>query len=137
MGKKTKIFDGKIDGKPVKVIIKNKGYRNEWFAKPKNFDVDTPHFLKNVGGTLEVHQDSADGNSYRVLAVNDIYSGSISSGSTFASNKDMDMVVLPMNKSADGFAIDTRYSGSLIEVLNEEEWILMGLGNFGPWLPKK
>jgi hypothetical protein len=130
-------FNGKIDGKPVKVIVKDKGYKMMWFAKPKGFDVDTPHFEQKVGGTLEVHMDSADGNSFRVMNVNAIYSGSFYAGSTFASNKGMDIVVLPMNPTANGFAIDTRGSGSYIQIPTDNEWCLMAFGTFSPWKQKK
>ena len=67
-------FDGKINGKPVKVIVIDKGWKTMYFAKPKNLDVETPHFEQKVNGTLEVHVDSADDKSYRVMSVNAIYS---------------------------------------------------------------
>ena len=78
------------------------------FAKPKNFDVNTPHFEQKVDGTLEVHEDSACGKSFRVMSVKAIYSSSFYSGSTFAANEGIDMAVLHMNPTAKGFAIDTR-----------------------------
>jgi hypothetical protein len=130
-------FNGKIDGKPVKVIVKDKGYKMMWFAKPKDFDVDTPHFEQEVGGTLEVHMDSADGKSFRIMDVNAIYSGSFYAGSTFASNQGMDMVVLPMNPTANGFAINTSESGSSIQIPTDNEWCLMALGTLSPWIRKK
>ena len=132
----TQKFNGEIDGRLVKVIVKDKGYKKMWFAKPKNFDIETPHFEQQVDGTLEVHQDSADGKSFRVMKVDNIQSGSFSSGSTFASNEGLDLVVLPMNKTADGFAIDTSQSGSSITIPSENEWYLMGFGSFGPWQQK-
>lgn len=130
-------FDGKIDGKPVKVIVVDKGYRKMWFAKPKEFDVDTPHFEQDVNGTLEVHLDSANGESFRVMSVNTIYSGSVNSGSTFAENKGMDMAVLPMNPTANGFAINTSENGSSVRIPDGSEWCLMAFGSFGPWQAKE
>ena len=129
-------FDGEIDGKPVKVIVVDKRYKKMWFAKPKEFDVDTPHFEQNVNGTLEVHLDSANGESFRVMSVNAIYSGSVNSGSTFAENKGMDMAVLPMNPTANGFAINTSGSGSFVRIPYGSEWCLMAFGSFGPWQAK-
>ena len=133
---KTK-FNGKIDGKPVKVIVVNRDYKRMWFAKPKNFNVDTPHFEQKVNGTLEAHQDSADGKSFRVMNINALYSGSFNSGSTFAANKGMDMMVLPMTETANGFAINTSLAGSEVRIPSGEEWCLMTFGTFTPWAPKK
>jgi len=132
---KTK-FDGEINGKPVKVIVVDKGWKMMYFAKPKNFDVDTPHFEQAVNSTLEVHMDSADNQSFRVMNVNKIYSGSFYSGSTFAVNNGMDIAVLPMNPTANGFAINTSLSGSYIKIPSGKQWCLMALGSFGPWQPK-
>jgi len=97
-----KKFNGEISGRPVKVIVEDKGWTVHYFAKPKKFDVNTPHFEVRVGGKLIVHQDSADGNSFRTMAVNEIYSGSLYAGSTFAQNKGMDIAVLPMEPVANG-----------------------------------
>ena len=130
-------FDGKIDGKAVKVIVKDKGYKIMWFAKPKVFDTDTPHFEQKIGGTLELHIDSADGTSFRVMKINDIYSGSFYSGSTFAHNKEMDMAVLPMTSAATGFAIDVTTSGSNVNIPDGTVWCLMAFGTLGSWQPKK
>lgn len=130
-------FNGTINGKRVKVIVIDKGHKKMWFAKSKDFDVNTPHFERNIGGTLEVHLDSADGNSFRAMSVNDIYSGSIYSGTTLASNEGMDMVVLPMSKEADGFAIDTSKYGTLINYKDESKnWCLMAFGSFSSWQKK-
>lgn len=130
-------FDGKINGKPVKVIVKDKGYKKMWFAKPKNFDINTPHFEQEINGTLEVHFDSPDGQSFSVMTANAVYSGSFYSGSTFAKNQGMDMAVLPMNPTANGFAIDTTLSGSYIKLSSDKEWCLMAFGTRGPWQPKQ
>ena len=124
-------FDGKINGKPVKVIVVDKGWKKMYFAKPKKFDVNTPHFEQAVNGTLEVHLDSAGGQSFRVMNVNAIYSRS-----TYAENEGMDMAVLPMNQTANGFAINTSLSGSYVSIPSGSQWCLMALGTFGPWQPK-
>ena len=133
----AKKFNGKIDGKPVKVIVVDKGYAKMWFAKPKEFSVNTPHFEQTVSGTLEVHIDSADGKSFSVMKVDSIYSGSFYSGSTFAENMGMDIALLPMSQEANGFAIDVRESGSYLELSSGSVWCLMALGSFGPWQRKK
>lgn len=134
----TKKFNGKLDGKSVKVIVIDKGYRKQWFAKPKESDIETPHFVQRVDETLEVHQDSADGKSFRVMNVDSVVSGSFQSGNTFAANSGMDMLVLPMNEGANGFAIDTSQNGALITYpTDEKEWCLIGVGTFGTWQPKK
>jgi hypothetical protein len=132
-----KKFNGKINNKPVKVIVKNKGYKKEWFAKPKDFNINTPHFEQKISGTLEVHEDSADGKSFRVMTVNNVYSGSFYSGSTFVANKGMDIAVLPMIETANGFAINTSSSGCLVMIPSGNEWCLMAFGIYGPWQPKK
>jgi hypothetical protein len=132
----TEKFDGKIDGKQVKVIVKDKGFTKMYFAKPKNFDTETPHFEVKVDGALSVHIDSPDGKSFRVMGTNSIYGGSFYSGSTFASNKGMDIAVLPMNPTANGFVINTSENGSYIKLQSEKEWCLMAFGTFGPWQPK-
>jgi hypothetical protein len=129
-------FNGEIDGKPVKVIVRENGYKREWFAKPKDFDIATPHFEQKVNGTLEVHLDSPDGQSFRVMTVNAIYSGSFYSGSTFANSNGMDMAVLPMNPTANGFAINTSESGSSVKIPRGNEWCLMAFGSFSPWQAK-
>lgn len=99
-------------------------------------DVNTPHFEQEVNGTLAVHIDSSDGNSFSVMNVRSIYSGSFYSGSTFAENKGLDIALLPMAKEADGFAIDVQKRGSYMEVPSGSVWCLMALGSFGPWQRK-
>ena len=129
-------FNGEIGGKPVKTIVKDKGYKMQWFAKPKDFGINTPHFEQKIDGTLEAHQDSADGKSFRVLSINAIYSGSFYSGTTFAANMGMDMLALPMKESANGFAINTSLAGCEVVIPSSEEWCLMAYGTFGPWTAK-
>jgi hypothetical protein len=129
-------FNGKIDGKPVKVIVRDKGWKIMYFAKPIAYDVDTPHFEQKVNGTLELHEDSADGKSFRVMSVDSIHSGSFYSGSTFAQNKGMDIAVLPMTPQATGFAINTSESGSYVSIPSGSVWCLMAMGSYGPWQAK-
>jgi hypothetical protein len=38
--------------------------------------VNTPHFEVSVQGDMTLHEDSADGNSFRVMDMASIYSGS-------------------------------------------------------------
>lgn len=79
---------------------------------------------------------SANGNSFRVMSVNYIHSGSFQTGSTFASNLGMDMAILPMTEEADGFAINTSHSGSSISIPSGSVWCIIGVGIFGEWQPK-
>ena len=83
-----------------------------------------------------MHEDSGDGKSFRVMSVDNILSGSFQSGSTFASSHGKDMVILPMSQEANGFAINTSYSGSSISLPSGSLWCLMGVGSFGTWQPK-
>ena len=80
--------------------------------------------------------DSADGKFIRVMKIDSIYSGSFNSGSSFAENKGMDMAMLPMNPTANGYAIDTSLSGSYISFSSGNNWCLMAFGMFEPWKPK-
>jgi hypothetical protein len=131
----TKKCDGTMDGKPVKLIIIDKGWKQDFFAKPKDKDLDTPHVI-SVNGTLEVHQDSADGKSFRAMDVSQVGSGSLRIGSTFASNNGMALVILPMHTTANGFAINTNYAGNQITLPNDGEWCIMAFGKFGDWRDK-
>jgi hypothetical protein len=131
----TKKCNGTIDDKPVKLIIRDKGWKQEYFAKPKDKDLDTPHIVA-VNGTLDVHLDSADGNSFRPMYVDQVGSGSLRVGSTFAANRGMYMVILPMYPTADQFAINTNYSGGLITLKNPDEWCIMAFGTLGTWQRK-
>lgn len=84
-----------------------------FFAIPKDKDLNSPHVI-SVNGTLQVHQDSADGDSFRAIDVSQIGSGSLKIGSTFASNNGVDLVILPIYPTANGFAINTTYVGNQI-----------------------
>ena len=53
-----------------------------------------------------------------------------------ASNQGMDMVILPTSEEANGFAINTSYSGSSISLTSGTVWWLIAVGNFGPWQSK-
>jgi hypothetical protein len=132
-----KRFDGKIDGKDVKVIVRTRETKTIFFAKPKEFDVNTPHFEVSVEGDMTLHEDSADGNSFRVMDVASIYSGSLRIGNTFAMNKGMDMAVLPMNETANGFAINVTDAGANVQIPFGDEWCLMAYGKWGDWQLKR
>lgn len=56
----TERCNATINGKPVKVILVDKGWKKMYFAKPKNYDVNTPHFEQRTSGSIEVHEDSSD-----------------------------------------------------------------------------
>jgi hypothetical protein len=125
-------IDATIDGARIKVILKpNKG---QWFAKPKDQDISTPHFYDDGQG-LEVHQDSPDGTCYRVMYAESICSGSYPSGKSWVSNKGMDLAVLPMQEQADGFSISTTPSGSSLW-LPADSYCLMAVGRWSEWMLK-
>jgi hypothetical protein len=129
-------IDGKIDSKPVKVIVRTKELGTIYMAKPKNFDINTPHFEISVDGKMEVHEDSPNGSRFRVMNMSEIWSGSIDSGITFAENKGMDIAVLPMHETATGFSINTSPSGSYVTIPTGSQWCLMAVGTYGPWQVK-
>ena len=136
----AKKCDGTINGKSVKVILTNRGWKKDYFAKPKDYNVKTPHFEVKTNGSIDVHEHSPNLEYFRVMAVSEVYSGSFSSGRTFAPNNGMDLAVLPMNETANGFALDFSSSGSTVTVTSGSQWVLMGLGKWGEWQkvpPKK
>jgi hypothetical protein len=112
-------FDGKIEGKPVKGIQRTTQYGTTYMAKPKFFDVNTPHIEVLPDGRMEVHEDSYDGRLFRVMQ--NYLEGSIDSATSHIRNEGMDMAVFPMYE-ANGFTIDT--------------WCLRIMGKFGPWKQK-
>ena len=128
-----------INGKPVKYIIVDKGWKKAYFAKPKRYDVETPHFEQKTNGTLQVHQHSLDCKLFRVMTVSEIYSGSLNSGSSFVHNKGLDMALLPMNETANGFTLDFSSSGSSVTVTSGSQWVLMAFGKYGEYrnVPQK
>lgn len=126
--------DGTINGKPVKVIITDNGLKKAYFAKPKNYDVRTPHF-EQVSGSITVHEHSPDCKQYRTMMSSEIISGSFASGTTFASNNGKEMAVLPMSETANGFALDFSPSGSNVTVTSGSQWVLMALGTWSEWRP--
>lgn len=130
----TKKCDGKIDSQPVKVILISKGWKKAYFAKPKKgYEVKTPHFEERIDGTIQVHEHSPDCKKFRVMTRAEIYSGSYTSGTTFASNNGMDMAVLPMSETANGFALDFSSSGSSVTITSGSQWVLMAFGKWGEW----
>lgn len=125
-------FDGSIDGKRVKVIVDTK--KGAYFAKPKDFNVDTPHFYKDHG-VSGVHQDSEDGKSYRKMIPQLIASGTIHSGKNYVRNRGLDMTLLPMHETADGFYINTTPSGFIVTLPSgiDDQYCLMAFGEWSSW----
>lgn len=104
-------FNAKINGKPIKVIVKlKKGYKKHVFAKPKKSDVDTPHFIRNHN-IWRVHQDSANGEFYRIMLPQVIASGTFHAMENYVRNSGVDLVILPTQETADGFLINTDIRG--------------------------
>lgn len=73
------------------------------------------------------------------MTVSEIYSGSYDSGTHFAANKEMDIAVLPMGETINGFALDFDPSGSYVTVTSGSQWVIHALGKWGEWqvTPKK
>jgi len=78
----NKKCDITINGKPVKVILTDNGLKKAYFAKPKNYDVETPHF-EEISGSIKVHEHSPDCQQFRVMTSSEIYSGSFRIGNYF------------------------------------------------------
>ena len=133
----TSKFNGEIDGKQVKVIVISKEWKTMYFAKPKNFDISAPHFEQFVDGRLELHEDSPDDKSFRVMKVSEIWSGSFNSGKTFLENKGLSIIILPMQEDANGFTINANSSGSYVTIPTGSQWCLMARGEWEPWQLKK
>lgn len=130
----TKRCDATINGKPVKVMLVDKGWKKMYFAKPKKgHEVETPHFEQITSGSIEVHQHSSDCKQFRVMSSSEIYSGSFSSGTSFVQNKGMDIAVLPMYETANGIALDFSSSGSYVNVSSGSQWVIYALGKWGEW----
>ena len=116
--------------------MRDKGYKVEYFAKPKDFDINTPH-VTVINNTLEVHEDSADGNFFRKMEVDRTLSGSVQVAGTYASNHNMDLVILPMSATPNGFVINTSKAGAqFTSQTNQKEWVVAAVGKFGEWQPK-
>lgn len=136
----TEKCNATINGKPVKVILVDKGWKKMYFAKPRNYDVNTPHFEQRTNGSIKVHEHSPDCKQFRVMMSSEIYSGSFSSGTTFVQDRGMDMAVLPMFKTANGIALDFSPSGSNVTITSGSQWVIYALGKWGEWQdiqPKK
>ena len=129
-------FDGIINGKNVKTIIKeNKEGKRAWLAKSKQHDEPTPHFSER-DSNLSVHEDSPDNSQFRVM------SPLLSLGSVFFPKGETficgiaDAIVLPMAKENTNYKINTSLSGLSIS-LSQEGWVLFGVGNWSNWENKK
>jgi len=107
-----------------------------YMAKPKNFDINTPHFEISVDGKMQVHEDSPNGSRFRVMDVSEIWSGSIDSGIRLVKNRGMDIAVLPMFETANGFSIDTNPRGCYVTIPTGSQWCLMAVGKYRPWQVK-
>jgi hypothetical protein len=110
----------------------DKGWKKSYFAKPKNYDVITPHF-ELTRGKIEVHEHSLDCKQYRVLVSSEVYSGSFNSGTTFIDDKGMGIAVLPMFETLNGMALDFSPSGSYVTVTSGSQWVIYATGTWGEW----
>jgi len=133
-----KLFDGYMKDKPVKVIVKDKGNKGKhWMAKPKNRNLDTPHF-KEFNGKLEVHQDSADGTLYRKMDNITTMGSTVVTTVTaeILKNSGLDIAILPMEETSDGFIVNTSASGAYVEFPKPNQQILFAQGKWGEWKEK-
>ena len=125
-------FDGDIDGKEVKTIVKLTGRVKQWFAKPKNKDIPTPHFDER-NGVLRVHQDSADNTQCRVMQKQS-FIGSIAlpSGQNFLPSEE-GIAVIPMTIDNDRYRINYSASGALVSLSASGALVLIAEGVWGEW----
>ena len=128
-------FDGSIESGAVKVIVRENSKGLQYFAKPKNHDVITPHFY-DYSGNFSVHQDSADDSHFRQMEVRYIASGMLTSGQNFIANRGLDLAVLPTRQTASGFRIDLNMSGTKVSVPSDSQHFLMAMGNWMDWRKK-
>src|SRR3989344_7152981 len=123
-------FDGEIDGIRVKTIVKFTENCKQWLAKPKNRDIETPHF-KEKESVLEVHQDSPDNSKYRTMNnISSIGSVSLPSGLIFLPMQ-KDIAVLPMTADNDKYVIKNTISGVNIYLNFSGDYVLVALGEWG------
>mgnify|MGYP001568014039 CR=1 FL=1 len=128
----TERFDGFIDNREVKVIIRvNSNGEKMISAKAKNNDIDTPDF-REYQNVLTVHQDSSGAIQYRVMDTPMIGSMYLPAGLTFLNSSGAVTLVLPMTKDNENFQISTSPSGANI-VLNNAGYVLVAFGTFGEW----
>ncbi len=132
----VKEFDGDIDSRKVKTIMKLTDRVKQWFAKPKNKDTPTPHFEER-NGVLSVHQDSADNTRYRVM-LNPSFIGSIAlpSGQNFLSSEN-GIAVLPMTIDNNTYVINNSISGAYLYLPFSGATVLVAKGVWGDWFPKQ
>jgi len=128
-------FDGSTESGAVKVIVRENSKGVQYFAKPKNHDVSTPHFY-DYSGNFSVHQDSADDSHWRPMEVRYVASGTLTSGENFIANRGLDLAVLPTRQTASGFTIDLNMSGAKVSVPSDSQLYLMAMGNWMDWRRK-
>ena len=128
-------FNGIIDGREVKTIVKVKDKIKQWFAKSKDRNVSTPHFEER-NNNLNVHQDSADNTQYRTMQ-NTSFIGSITlpSGLTFIPFNG-DIAVLPMTIDNNNYRINHSTSGAEVILSASGSAVLVAKGEWGNWNPK-
>ncbi len=125
-------FDGYMDGKKVKTIVKITDRIKQWFAKPKSKDTPTPHFEER-NGVLSVHQDSADNTQYRAM-ISFSFIGSIPlpSGQNILFTEN-EIAVLPITTDNDGFKIIHFISGASIFLSASGAYVLVAKGIWDEW----
>lgn len=127
-----KEFDGNMDGKKVKTIVKIKEKIKKWFAKPKNKNIPTPHFEERQG-VLTVHQDSADGTQYRPMQdISFIGSVPLPSGANFLP-WEHDIAVVPMTISNNEYVINHSIGGAYVSLPFSGANVLIAKGIWGEW----
>ena len=131
-----KTSDGTIDGKKVKIIVKLKNGIKEWFAKPKNKDIETPHFEER-NGVLRVHQYSKDNKQYRIMKQPfNIESKTLADGLIIIPSENS-VIVVPITIDNTGFCMETQSGQVIISSLVSGAQYLVAEGKWDEWKPKK
>lgn len=139
-------FNGIIDGKKVKIIVKlKKGHKKQVFAKPnlkkekkEEFNVDTVHFVK-YHNVWSIHQDYSDEEFYREMQPQIIASGTFHAIKNYVRNSGLDIALLPTQETANGFTIDTNPSGVWVTFPSgvADQQYFWGLGKWSEWKKKR
>lgn len=133
MSKKTAI-NGKINNSQIKVIIKGDD-KKQIFAKPKDKDISVPHFTE-YKGMIDIHEDSSDNLKYRTMTVNSLASSTVTAGEHFAEYNGWDYVLLPTEKSGEGFSIVFNEYKAIINMPKTAN-ALIAFGKWNDWKKKR
>lgn len=131
-----KEFNGKQEGKDIKLILKSREAENlnQWMAKPKTEKINTQHFVKKFD-MISVHEDSPEGNIRYMENYEMAGSMFLPMGSRFIDSDNKDIAVLPMEDNCEGFSVELAQSGASVN-MPQDGFILLALGKWGNWRKK-